>query len=32
MRHLAKWMLIVWAMLIAAPLIVTLASLAKGLA
>lgn len=32
MRHLAKWMLIVWGMLIAAPLIVTLASLVKGLA
>jgi len=28
MRHLAKWMLIVWAMLIAVPLIV---SLARGL-
>lgn len=28
LRHLAKWMLIVWAMLIAVPLIV---SLARGL-
>lgn len=32
LRHLAKWMLIVWAMLIAVPLIVTLASMARGLA
>jgi hypothetical protein len=32
MRHLAKWMLIVWALLISVPMIVSLTSMAKGVA
>lgn len=32
LRILAKWMLIVWAMLISAPMVLSLASLTKGMA
>lgn len=32
MRHLAKWMLIVWALLLSVPLVVSVASVAKGMA
>lgn len=32
LRILAKWMLIVWAMLISAPMVLSLASLTRGMA